>query len=201
MPFDDLTSLGLRTPLTVRNNEPNVTIFAKTVNGDMTRVTFGAAGTATAEQRVPLQFAEDIDFLNALEQGVLTVVGGPANVVEILRSSADEARRSHQATLEAQATAMVDRAQDRDIVGLRCVGPAPFGRDGSCGRQLLQSAKAQGEHPPLCPEHEHLAPTFHLVEVGSKGYEESGASESTAGIVRREWKQAVITAPQRGDQQ
>lgn len=199
MPFDDLSSIGLRTPLVVRNNEPNVTIFAKTVNGDMTRVTFGAKGTATAEQRVPLQFAEDIDFLNALEQGVLTVIGGPPQVVDALQSSANEYRQRHQAELQAQTMSMVDRAQDRDIVGLRCVGPAPFGRDGSCGRQLLQSAKTQGEVPPLCPEHENLAPLFHLVETGSKGEEASGASESSAGIVRREWKQSTLTAPMKGE--
>lgn len=194
MPLGEgLSAAGLRSPLRVRNNEKNVTIFTKSVGGDLLKVVFTAAGTSGAEQRVPLALAEDIDFLNALEQGVLTVIDGPRAIVEALQSEADAARKQHMLEQERAALKMVDRAQDRDIVGVTCVGPAPVGRSGSCGRQLLQSAKVQGEEPPLCPEHEHLAPMFHLVETGGKGYEESGASETSAGVVRREWKQAVIT--------
>jgi hypothetical protein len=200
MPFGDLTTAGMRSPLRVRNNENNVTVFTKQVNGDPLKVIFGAAGTATAEQRVPLALAEDIDFLNALEQGVLTVISGPPEVVAALQSEADLARAERQRQQEASALSMVDRAQDKDMLGVTCIGPASTGRSGHCGRPLIMSAKQSGSVPPLCPEHESLAPTFHLVETGSKGEEASGASESSAGIVRREWKQAVMTAPQKSSE-
>lgn len=197
MPLDDLSAMGLRQPLVVRNNEKNTTVFTKQVNGDPLRVVFTAAGTPGAEQRVPLALAEDIDFLNSLEQGVLTVIGGDPQIVAALQNSADEARAQRQRQQEAAVMSTVDRSQDKDMLGLTCIGPAPAGRQGNCGRALIQSAKQSGSTPPLCPEHEHLAPTYHLVETGSKGEEESGASESSAGVVRREWKQAVLTEPER----
>lgn len=185
--------LGLTRPLRVQNLEANMTVFAKQVNGDPFRVQFSAHGHSGDTQRVPLALCEDIDFLNALESGVLKIVDGPEEIVEALQFETERVRAEREASA-AKSTDLLDRRQDRDIVGVTCIGPAPAGRSGNCGRSLIQSAKQQGEVPPLCSEHQSLAPTYHLVETGSKG---EGATESRDGVVRREWRAAVMTERQK----
>jgi hypothetical protein len=92
---------------------------------------------------------------------------------------------------------MLDRSQDRDIVGTTCIGPGPEGRSANCGAALLQSAKQTAEQPPLCSRHQHLSPNYFLAEAGSLG---EGATESRDGVVRREWKQVQMTSPQKQHQ-
>lgn len=196
MPLETTAPLSVRQPLRVRNLERNTTVFAKTINGNSHRITFGAAGTPNDTLRVPIELAEDIDFLNSLEMGIIEVVDGPADVVEYLQFETKRVREEREEQAQ-RASEVLDRRQDRDLVGVTCIGPAPAGRTGKCGRSLIQSAKQQGEVPPLCPDHTHLAPTFHLVESGSKG---EGATESRDGVVRREWRAAVMTAPVKQEQ-
>lgn len=184
---------GIRTPLRVRNLEPNTTVFAKQINGDPFKVQFAANGHHGDTQRVPLALAEDIDFLNSLESGVLEVVSGPTDVVSELQFQTEQVREERAEALAAQSS-VIDRKQDRDIMGVTCIGPAPAGRQGECGRALIQSAKQQGEVPPLCDEHIHLAPNFFLAEAGSRG---ENATEERDGVVRREWRQVTMTERQK----
>lgn len=187
-----LAAQSIRGILTVKNLMPNSTVFSKQVNGDPFKVQFAAAGHTGDTQRIPVGLAEDIDFLNSLENGVLEVIGGPEDVVAALKFETNRVREE-RAEQASAATEMLDRRQDRDMVGASCIGPAPAGREGKCGRPLIQSAKQQGEVPPLCSEHAHLTPTFYLAEAGSKG---EGATETRDGVVRREWRE-VQMAPSR----
>lgn len=184
---------GYARPLRVRNLEPNMSVFAKQINGDPLRITFAASGHNGDTQRMPLAVAQDIDFLNSLEAGVLEVVDGPEELVESLRFET-ERQRAERAEAATKATETLDRRQDRDMVGVTCIGPAPAGREGTCGRALVQSAKQRTEQPPLCSEHASLAPTFYLAEAGSKGED---ATETRDGVVRREWRQVTMTERQK----
>jgi hypothetical protein len=114
-------------------------------------------------------------------------------VVEFLTRETD-AVRQQRADEQAKATSMLDHRQERDIVGVTCIGPAPAGRTGECGVPLIQSAKVSAEQPPLCGNHAHLAPKFFLAEAGSKG---EGATENRDGVVRREWRTAEMAPRQR----
>ena len=183
----------LRGILRVQNNEPNATVFSKQLNGDPFKVQFAAKGYPGDTQRVPVALAEDIDFINSLESGVLTIIDGPSDIVEGLQFETAQVREERQ-QMEQQHTAMLDRRQDRDIVGTTCIGPGPTGRDAKCNRSLIQSAKQGSEQPPLCSQHAHLSPNFFLAEAGSKGED---ATESRDGVVRREWKTVTMAAPQR----
>lgn len=175
-------------PLSVRNNESNTAVFAKVVGGDSVRITWTPKGTADDTQRVPNSLAEDIDFLNSLERGVLEVVDGPKEIVEALQFETTKQREDRKRR-EEQAVASLDRRQDRDMIGSTCIGPAPAGRQGECGRAVLIANKNLSEVPPLCKEHEHLAPNYFLHEEGSRG---EGATSTRDGVIRREWRQAEI---------
>lgn len=194
MSFATPSVATLRSPLRVENLMPNTTVFTKQVNGDPLKVVFTAAGTPGAVQRVPLALAEDIDFLNSLDQGTLKVIDGPPEYVQALQVETGKVRAEREQAAK-DAVSMLDRRQDRDIIGVTCVGPAPAGRSGMCGAQLLQSAAQSKKIPPLCEAHKSLAPNFYLSEAGSRGEEESGASETTAGEVRSQWREVTMTPP------
>jgi hypothetical protein len=172
--------------LTVRNLMPNATVFSKTIGGDMVKVEFKAAGYPGDEQRVPTSLANDIDFVNSLERGIIEVVSGPPGYVEALRFETQNAREARVAE-EARHSEMLDRRQERDIVGATCIGPAPQGRTGECGVALIQSASTVSDTPPLCTQHKTLSNEYFLAEAGSRG---EGATETTDGVVRREWRRA-----------
>jgi hypothetical protein len=183
----------MRTPLKVQNQMGNKSVFAKVVDGNSHNLRWEANGYPGDTLRVPYALIEDTDFINSLESGVLKVVSGPPEIMEALAFETEQVQRD-RAEAEQKATDMLDRRQDRDIVGATCIGPGPEGRTAACGRALLQSAKQKGEQPPLCTQHAHLAPNYYLAEAGSQG---EGATEAHDGVVRREWKQVQMTARQR----
>ena len=181
-------------PLLVRNHEPNATVFGKIIGGENIRVLWGAAGTAEDTQRCPNSFAEDVDFLNSLDRGILEVVEAPENILaglqrETASLAAERERRSQV------AASMVDHQADKSMSAFTCIGPAPRGRSGKCDRSVLVLSKAAKDTPPLCAEHSHLAPEFVLELVGSKG---EGATQSRDGDVRHEWTRVQMTAPVKG---
>lgn len=155
-------------PLRVRNCEPNMTVFAKSVDGNIVNVRWGPKGTGDDTMRVPDSLVEDIDFLASLESGTLEVVDAPESIREKVTFETNQFRADRIAS-ELRQAEVLDRRQERDILGNTCVGPAPAGRTGACNRQVLQSAKAAKEQPPLCRDHAHLAERYFLVENGGKG--------------------------------
>lgn len=183
-------------PLTVRNTAGNVAVFASAETGRT--IIFKQAGDPMGGdiQRCPNAFAEDIDFLNALDQGILVVdqADDPEIFERLQRSSTQYQDRQQQAAL--RQAEVLDRRQDRDLVTTPCIGPHPNGRGvEECGAPVLQRNANKNDEPPLCPKHVSLAPQFYLVEQGSKG---EGATESREGQVRKTWKRVQVTAPVRG---
>lgn len=184
-------------PLTVQNNAASTTLFA--IPGKQP-IIWSANGDPMGEdtQRVPDDLAKDIDFLRSLDQGLLTVVDGddPDVLASLQRSSTAFAAR--QAANAAKQESMMDRKQDRDMIGVTCLGPDARGNDAGCGATVLQRASdinGADPKPPLCDKHKPLAPQFYLTQDGSKG---EGATEARAGQITRTWRRVQMTAPARG---
>lgn len=182
-------------PMTVRNEEPNTTVFAKMVDGNLVRIIFTAKGQPDDTQRVPDAFADDIDFLNALDQGVLTVIecSDPALMEKIDREvkRSSNHRLERQARQQADIESVMDRSADKSVIGAECIAPKDGRPELKCAAQLLLKRAEVNDMAPLCTKHEHLRPTFYLAESGSKG---RGAEEDREGVIRREWKQAEIVS-------
>lgn len=172
-------------PLTVRNLQNSTTLFAIPGGG---AIVWQAAGDTMGGdiQRVPDSLADDIDFLNSLDRGVLSVEDGSnAEVMaSIERQSAGFRDSQEKARLRQEA--VLDRRQDRDLVTTPCIGPNPNGRGvDECGAPVLVRSATRGEVPPLCPKHESLINEFYTVDSGSKG---EGATDNTPGRVSQQWK-------------
>lgn len=187
-------------PMTVRNNEPNTTVFAKNVDGNLVRIIFTAKGQPDDTQRVPDAFADDIDFLNALDQQVLEVIecSDPALKEKIDREvrRSGEHRHQRQQRQQAEIESVMDRSADKSMFGAECIAPQDGRPQLKCGRQILVKRTEVNAKPPLCQQHEFLLPTFYLAEAGSKGSAANGADPEMGreGVVRREWKQVEIAA-------
>lgn len=184
-------------PLMVQNNAASTTLFA--LPGKQP-IIWTAAGDPMGDdvQRVPDDLAKDIDFLRSLDQGLLSVVDGddPEVLASLQRSSTKYADR--QAANAAKAESIMDRKQDRDLLGIDCLGPDARGNDAKCGATVLMRASdvtGADPKPPLCDRHKALAPQFYLTQDGSKG---EGATESRAGQITRTWRRVQMTAPARG---
>src|SRR4051794_33065757 len=122
-------------PLLVRNRESNATVFGKIIGGENIRVLWGASGTPDDTQRVPNSFAEDVDFLNSLDKGILEVIEAPADIKESLQRETESLAAERERRALA-ASEMVDRQADKSMTAETCKGPAPRGRSGQCGRQV-----------------------------------------------------------------
>lgn len=181
-------------PLIVRNNEKNPVVFAK---GGVV-ITWNTAGDRQDldVQMCPDALAEDMDFLTSIRRGQLTVehVSDPI-LKEKMEALMVFTGRMATPSDHSNVEAILDRRQDRDIVGRPCIGPDERGNDGKCGAQVLNRAANIGDEPPLCTRHQSLINQFYLAEKGSKG---EGGDESRDGIVTREWKRVQMTAPMRG---
>lgn len=182
-------------PLLVRNLASDTTLFAK--KGQPT-VIWAPSGSSGDIMRVPNEWAEDIDFLNSMDAGILEIVeeGSSEEAVAAVKSHQGSFRASQQqAARSVEAT--LDRRQDRDLIGQACIAPAEGRPEQVCGQQVLIKASQRDEVPPLCKQHEGLAPQFYLVQSGSKG-EGEGAAEGREGKVNKVWRRVEMTAPQRG---
>ncbi len=182
-------------PLLVRNAGSSQTIFAKKNQPTVIWQPYGDPSGQDV-QRVPNDWAEDIDFLNSLDAGLLEIVedeSDPEVAAKIAKQR--ESFRARQQALAAQVESSIDRKQDRDIIQVVCIGPHPNGRGNEeCGAPVLVRRAQQGDVPPLCPRHQRLAPEFYLVQSGSKG-EGEAAAEGRASEIKRVWKRTETTAP------
>ena len=124
--------------------------------------------------RLSTSLLDDANFLAALESGALEFESYPESVAEEVAVIEDGLRRPRKARRNADEVpeaieALMDRRQDKDMVGLTCVGPASAGRHGHCVSQVIMASKLQGEVPPLCAAHKHQETQFVPTVIGSKG--------------------------------
>lgn len=170
-------------PLTVRNLEPNATIFTKRINGEMVMFRLGAAGTTQDTDRVPGHLANDLDFLRSVEIGVIELVDAPESVINRLRfKNGSTSRQARAAAVEESIEATMDRSTTRDRIGTLCHGPNARGVMGECGRLILQTVEGHQKAPALCNEHKDLVSQF--VRVQTK--------DEDSGVTHHEWKHQPV---------
>lgn len=181
-------------PLLVQNNEPNTTVFSKV---GMQPIVWAMAGDPNGGdvQRVPDNWADDIDFLNALDRGTLTLLDSSNPEISERLAKQSAVFRERREAAASQQTAVLDRRQDRDLTSVGCIGPHSNGRGvEDCGELVLLRAANLGEVPPLCGRHKHLINEFYLVESGSAGESHTDRPAEKS----RTWKRVTMTAPVRG---
>ena len=125
-------------------------------------------------QLVPTEVVASVPFQRAVARQLLEVVTVPGQDapamdpaikahLERQQALAEAADQRRQADLEAK----MDRAADRDIVGLACIAPGPRGH-GTCGELTSVTSTKKDKVPPLCGRHTKLALQY-VAEVVADG--------------------------------
>lgn len=154
----------------VRNAERGPNIWAKK---DRDTIIWGPAGTANDTRRVPDWLLEDPDFLEACDAGSLVIEQASAEI-DARMAEFSTWSKERRAQREQDATAMLDRRQDRQILAETCVGPGPNGRTTGCTATVQRPAKEKDQTPPLCPQHTGLVNEYVLDVEGSAEHGDDG---------------------------
>lgn len=146
--------MPLAAPVLVRNTEGGPTVLSDLHTKEF--VEWQGAGDPNGAdiQAVPESFLNNVNFLRCVQRGIL-VVENPEDNPDIAEAIAKQnaawaARREHA---KKQAEATIDQQANNDLVSAACVGPA-------CTNMVPVKEKQKADKPPLCSQHEGLAPQF-----------------------------------------
>lgn len=148
-------------PLMVQNEMAGPTVINMR---DMDPLILGPKDSPLGDdvQRTPDAAAEDINFMKALDGGIISIVSAPTEVTSKLEKQ-QVAYRQQRDERQAKVSASLDRQQDNDMVMESCIGPNPSGR-GQCGQGVPVRSRQRGKKPPLCPTHDGLRNQYVLSE-------------------------------------
>ena len=153
--------------LLVRNTQRGPTVFSNMKNNEA--VEWAGAGDPMQDdlQQVPEHFLEDVNFMKAVNRGILVVENAddPEIAAKFQQQSAAWAKLRDEKAQRAQAT--VEQEENNDLLMVPCVGPATRGT-GECGQGVPLAEKQRKERAPLCPTHTHLAPQYVMSEHPSE---------------------------------
>lgn len=141
-------------PLLVRNLSDGPTVFS--VLKDGVAIEWQGKDNPDGEdlQQVPDALVENVDFLKAVQRGVLVVEDAPDALKEMLAKQTDAFERRTSKAAQASRDA-IDPAAHNDIVSTECIGPNNRG-SGLCGAPVPVREKTKNERPPLCERHRQL---------------------------------------------
>lgn len=173
-------------PVMVRNQMPGPTVLTLSEHPAVILETAGDPMGGDL-QRVPDAAAEDVNFLRAIDAGMITIESAPEAIREALASqlAASEARRD---ATKNSARRSLETMSNRDLVQVQCIGPNATGR-GQCTNNVAVSERTLDSKPPLCTQHGALAPMCTQVEQIDAPLSEDGKTPS-------KWKYAAMQAAQ-----
>lgn len=150
----------------LRNERDGIVVITPDDSNAKAYITFQAKGDPAGGdiQYVPQNTATLPACAKAILSGVLSLDTNSLN------SEAAQLFEEHMRIAEMQrkqaeaaAVASIDRAENRDMIGVTCVGPGS--RPGVfCGIHLSQRELNNGEVAPLCTMHESLSAQYIRVE-------------------------------------
>lgn len=174
----------------IRNRKKNSVIV--TLPGGHEPLMFFPLGDRNGADAVLVEddVSKSVAVQNAIRQGLIELVNAD-DVNEVLDDIDSRLASGHE--MSAQATATIERVQNRDLVAQTCIGPGA--REGlTCGATLIRSqAVLSGDAPPLCSSHESLSGQYFQTEVEV----EPNPDDPTGPITKQVWKRVEVTRPQR----
>lgn len=142
-------------PVLVRNRQSGPTVFTDPVS--KAHVEWQGAGDPSGNdvQYVPDAFVDNIDFMKAVNRGILSVEEASDEIKQALAKQVS-AFQARQTAAEVATKESLEAVQDNEILSVPCVGPSARGA-GECGDAVPIRANKRDETPPLCSQHAHLA--------------------------------------------
>lgn len=156
--------------LLVRNTRPGPTTLTP-VEGSSEYLVWQGAGDPEGQdvQLVSEEAAKTLPFQRAVARQLLVVEGDELPQDPMVQAYLERQHALAEAKrlkAEAEIENGIDRAEQRVLHGLECVGPDTRGI-GVCGTLVSVSGKSKDQVPPLCERHKHLALEY-VAEVSEK---------------------------------
>lgn len=170
MPVPTVQQLPAGSVVAIRNNVRGITTFSDPKFEQV--VKWEAIGDPNGEdiQEVSAEMFNSAQFRKMVHRGVFAVVDDQAEVQAAIEAQA-QGYTDRTAAESAALQGAVVHEQNNDLIAVSCIGPSgKVGHD--CGVQVPVRDKTSSEKPPLCAQHEHLAPEYVPVdseEIGSDG--------------------------------
>lgn len=172
-------------PVLVRNTEAGPTVFTDAHTN--TQVEWQGANDPSGEdvQQVPDALIDNVNFLRAVNRGILVVEEASPAVMEALQRQTTSWQARRREAKEASA-ATIDEQANNDLVTMPCIGPSTRGT-GECGESVPVRESKKFDKPALCSRHAALAPQYVFSE-----------SEALVdGQTTKQWTRTLMTARER----
>jgi hypothetical protein len=134
-------------------------------------------------QLVPAEIVQTVPFVQAIRKGIIEIENpedNPALMETLDRQSTAWSQR--QAEGQADIRATIESAPNRDLITMKCIGPAARG-EGACDADVPMRDVTKYDAPPLCHQHINLAPEYVPTDEGrdEKGRQIQTWSRSAMG--------------------
>jgi hypothetical protein len=152
--------MPVNAPVMVRNTEGGPTVLSDLRTKEYVEWQGANDPNGGDVQAVPEEFLNNVNFMRAVQRGIL-VIENPEDNPEIAEAIAKQNAAWSARRERAQQTAqesIVEEANN-DIVTTQCVGPGSR-PDGKCPNTVSVKEKVKADKPPLCAQHESLAPQY-----------------------------------------
>lgn len=179
--------MQLTTQVIARNTKPNVVVLSSDPKGSE-YVEWQPTGDPSGGdiQIVPESIAQSVPFIRQVQRGIFEIIQADENYNEAIRrqNAAFEKRMAHPTE---QTQDVMDQQAKNDMITLRCVGPDGRGQ-GQCTNEVPVREISKNDKPPLCSQHEVLAPQYVPFE------------EQEGSATVKKWTRVTMTAPERQQQ-
>lgn len=173
--------MPLSAPVMVRNTEGGPTVLSDLRTKEYVEWQGAGDPMGADVQAVPEEFLQNVNFLRAVQRGILVIENAEDNpevLQAIERQNAAWAHRRKQAQKSAEDS--IDQQANNDIITTECIVKA-------CTNVVSLKEKERNAKPPLCSTHESMAPQYVPVD---------DVSGDTDGAVRR-WNLVTLGARER----
>lgn len=171
-------------PVMVRNTEGGPTVLSDLRTKEYVEWAGADDPNGADVQAVPEEFLNNVNFLRAVQRGILVIENpedNPDIAAAIDKQNAAWAARRERA--QAQAKESIVEEANNDIVTSNCIGPGSR-PDGTCPNTVSIKEKVRDQKPPLCSTHENLAPQY--VRSDNVSGEETKVSWNRVTMTARE---------------
>lgn len=146
----------------VRNNQAGPTVLSSDPKGSEFVEWQGKSDPSGGDiQPVPEIIQESVAFQRCVRRGILTPLSAEdQDVIDAAMENQQAAWDKRQSFSQDTAAQVIDQQANNDIVTLACVGPSTRQGSARCGEQVTVRDVSKNEKPPLCSQHENLAPQY-----------------------------------------
>jgi hypothetical protein len=146
----------------VRNNQAGPTVLSSDPKGSEFVEWQGLNDPSGGDiQPVPEVIQSLVSYQRCVRRGILTPLDD--NDQEIIDTAMGRQQANwdkRQSFASDTAAQVIDQQANNDIVTLSCVGPSTRQGNARCGEQVTVRDTVKNEKPPLCSQHENLAPQY-----------------------------------------